>query len=139
MPKPLTCRQRAVLDYIIAYQRARGYGPSIREIARHFGIRSPNGIVAHLTGLEAKGWIERPDYTARGIRVLAGSADGPNGTPSVATRAGRVVLRLATPEAALTAAEALELAGQLTELAQSLRRAAGPRENGPWPGTPADR
>jgi SOS-response transcriptional repressor LexA len=141
MPKPLTRRQRAVLDYIVAYQRARGYGPSIRDIGRHFGIRSPNGIVTHLAQLEAKGWIERGDHTARSIRVLVGPGDTPARTPTVTTRAGRVVLGLDSAEAALTAAQALELAERLTELVLSLRSAgaasAGPR--GPGPAQSTDR
>jgi repressor LexA len=132
MPKPLTRRQREVLDYIVAHQRARGYGPSIRDIGHYFGIRSPNGVVTHLAQLEAKGWIERGDRTARGIRVLTGSADAPEWTPAVSTRAGHIVLNVGSAEAALTAAQALELAACLTELAlgcgRPRRRAAmGPR------------
>ena len=35
--------------------RNRGYGPTVREIGREFGIKSPNGVMCHLRALEARG------------------------------------------------------------------------------------
>ncbi|HID77315.1 MAG TPA: repressor LexA, partial [Planctomycetaceae bacterium] len=51
----LTQRQRAIYEFIRQKIRERGYGPTVREIGRQFGIQSPNGVVCHLKALEKKG------------------------------------------------------------------------------------
>lgn len=63
----LTERQKSILDYIMEYRREHGCSPSIPEMQRHFGIRSPNGIAGHLRALEAKGRIRRADRGSRQI------------------------------------------------------------------------
>jgi repressor LexA len=55
----LTKRQEEVYCLIREKIRERGYGPTVREIAAHFDIRSPNGVVCHLKALEKKGLIVR--------------------------------------------------------------------------------
>lgn len=66
----LTERQRSILDYIMEYRREQGCSPSIPEMQRHFGIRSPNGIAGHLRALEAKGYVRRSDRGSRRIDVI---------------------------------------------------------------------
>jgi repressor LexA len=68
-PRPLTARQAEVLEFIRA--NSGMYGPAVREIAAEFGIRSPNGVVAHLRALEKKGFIKRRPGITRGIEVVA--------------------------------------------------------------------
>jgi repressor LexA len=68
-PRPVTARQAEVLEFIRA--NAGMYGPAVREIAAEFGIRSPNGVVAHLRALEKKGFIKRRPKVTRGIEVVA--------------------------------------------------------------------
>jgi repressor LexA len=68
-PRPLTARQAEVLEFIRA--KSGMYGPAVREIAAEFGIRSPNGVVAHLNALEKKGYIRRRPKVTRGIEVVA--------------------------------------------------------------------
>lgn len=63
----LTERQQSILDYIMEFRREHGCSPSIPEMQRHFGIRSPNGIAGHLHALEAKGYIRRSDRGSRQI------------------------------------------------------------------------
>jgi repressor LexA len=65
----LTARQRAVLQFIVTFQRENGCPPSIPEIQREFGIRSPNGVAGHLRLLERKGFIRRADRGSRQIEV----------------------------------------------------------------------
>lgn len=71
----LTRRQWEILDYIKAFVAARGFPPTLREIGRRFGIRSTNGVSAHLWAIEKKGFISR-EYAkgrgalSRGIKVL---------------------------------------------------------------------
>lgn len=64
---PLTDKQREVLAWIVANQAM--YSPTVREIARQFAIKSPNGVTCHLEALERKGYIRR-NHAARGIEVL---------------------------------------------------------------------
>jgi repressor LexA len=67
--EPLTARQQKVLECI--REKARVYGPTVREIAAELGIKSPNGVVCHLESLERKGYIRRSKKIARGIEVVA--------------------------------------------------------------------
>lgn len=71
----LTTRQAQVLDYLKTATRRRGYPPTLREIAVHFGIKSTNGVNDHLRALERKGYIDRTSGASRGIRVLRDSND----------------------------------------------------------------
>jgi repressor LexA len=66
----LTERQREILDFILSFRRENGCSPSIPEIQRHFGIRSPNGVAGHLHALEVKGAIRRADRGSRSIDVV---------------------------------------------------------------------
>lgn len=76
----LTERQRDVYDFIREKIRARGYGPTVREIGDRFDIRSPNGVVCHLKALEKKGLISREANRSRAIQ-LAGDPLGGRGLP----------------------------------------------------------
>jgi len=66
----LTKRQRRILDYIKEFAERRGYAPSLMEIARHFGLRSPATVHKHLKNLEAKGALRRRWNHSRAIEVL---------------------------------------------------------------------
>ncbi|MCC7175229.1 MAG: repressor LexA [Bryobacterales bacterium] len=63
----LTPRQKSILDFIVGFRRQHGCSPSIPEIQRAFGIRSPNGVAGHLLSLEAKGLIRRARRGSRQI------------------------------------------------------------------------
>jgi len=65
----LTKRQLAVYEFIREKMRARGYGPTVREIATNFDISSPNGVVCHLKALEKKGLITRDPGRSRAIEL----------------------------------------------------------------------
>jgi repressor LexA len=65
----LTERQQAIYDFILEFRRENGCSPSIPEIQRHFGIRSPNGVAGHLHALESKGVIRRAERGSRQIDV----------------------------------------------------------------------
>ncbi len=64
----LTQRQQQILDFVTTSIRERGYPPTVREIADTFGIRSPNGVHAHLKSLEKKGYLTRDPKKSRGLR-----------------------------------------------------------------------
>lgn len=67
----LTQRQAAIVSFLASYSDSKGYAPSVREIAQHFGIASPNGVYAHLKALKAKGAIEWEPRHCRTLRVIA--------------------------------------------------------------------
>jgi len=74
MPSELTDRQQSVYDMLRDLIVKRGYGPTVREIGEHFGIKSPNGVMCHLRALERKGLITRSPNKSRAIE-LTQSAD----------------------------------------------------------------
>jgi repressor LexA len=65
----LTAKQRAIHDFIRGFLVEHGKAPSVREIAKQFGIRSPNGVLSHLKALERKGLIVREAGEARAIQL----------------------------------------------------------------------
>lgn len=76
--RPLTDRQRAVLDFIVEFSSNHGFPPTVREIALRMGIRSTNGVSDHLSALERKGFISRSEMASRGIRVLVNASEQPH-------------------------------------------------------------
>lgn len=69
MSMQLTDRQQNVYDMIRGLIVKRGYGPTVREIGEHFGIKSPNGVMCHLRALERKGLITRSPNKSRAIEL----------------------------------------------------------------------
>jgi repressor LexA len=52
-------RKRKILDVIAATIRARGFPPSVREIAKAVGLASTSAVHHHLQALEKEGYLER--------------------------------------------------------------------------------
>jgi len=69
--KGLTGRQQQILDFITHSISDRGYPPTIREIGKHMGIRSTNGVNDHLKALERKGYLLRDDLKSRAMRPVS--------------------------------------------------------------------
>jgi repressor LexA len=65
----LNKRQQQILDYIVQYQTAHSYPPSVREIGGAVGLASPSTVHAHLKQLEQKGYIRRDPNKPRAIEV----------------------------------------------------------------------
>ncbi len=66
----LTDRQLGIYDFIREKIDERGYGPTVREIANRFKIKSPNGVMCHLKALEKKNYIQREGFSARAIQIV---------------------------------------------------------------------
>ena len=77
----LTERQGQILGFITNSIDERGYPPTLREIGRHFGIRSTNGVNDHLKALEKKGFLSREDLKSRAMRPVSRPLNG-GGAPS---------------------------------------------------------
>ncbi|MFO0659358.1 MAG: transcriptional repressor LexA [Polyangiaceae bacterium] len=86
----VTKRQLEVLQYIREYIAEQGFSPTIREIGRHFGISSTNGVNDHLRALELRGYLTRSDMKSRTLRptnlTLPGMDDPPSSEPTSSTR-----------------------------------------------------
>jgi repressor LexA len=68
--KPLTERQRAVLDFVEDFCRGQGYPPTVREVAAHFGVQ-PRAAADHLAALKRKGYLHREPGRSRGLALVA--------------------------------------------------------------------
>src|SRR5436189_2701291 len=71
----LTSRQKSVYEFIRTKIRARGYGPTVREIGLEFELASPNGVMCHLKALEKKGLIKREPNMSRAIMLATESVE----------------------------------------------------------------
>jgi repressor LexA len=100
--RPLTPRQREILDYIIASIRDHDRFPSYREIGRRFRLASPATVSQHLEALTRKGFLTRtarrlalhPSHRpVRGVPIVG---KVPAGLPLVAHEAREGWLDLAT-------------------------------------------
>jgi repressor LexA len=68
--KPLTERQQAVLEFVEQFVARRGYPPTVREVAAHFGIQ-PRAAADHLAALKRKGQLHREPGRSRGLVLPA--------------------------------------------------------------------
>ena len=57
METELTSRQMAVFRQMLAYQEQHGQPPTQAELSALLGMKSGQGVKAHLTVLEAKGFV----------------------------------------------------------------------------------
>jgi repressor LexA len=55
----LTPHQRTVLNYIVEFQRKRGYSPSLADLALAFGVNSKNAIAKVVNALVRERHIEK--------------------------------------------------------------------------------
>lgn len=55
--KPLTPREKSVLEFLEVYAQLHGYAPTYQEICNHFGFASFNSAQRYLKQLEVKDYI----------------------------------------------------------------------------------
>jgi len=72
----LTDIERKVLQYVQAHLTQDHRPPTVREVMGHFKWNSPQSARKHLLALEKKGYLEREDRTARGLRMVEDSSVG---------------------------------------------------------------
>lgn len=68
--KPLTDRQRAMLDYIERHIREKQRPPTIRDIRDACGISSTSVVEHHLKRMEVAGYLHRDEGKSNGIRLV---------------------------------------------------------------------
>lgn len=68
--KLITPRQHEILEFIRQFLGQEGFPPTLAEIARAMGLKSPHGVREQLQALARKGAIELTPAASRGIRLL---------------------------------------------------------------------
>ena len=82
MPEPLSPLEQKVYHYLIDYLAENTYQPSIRDIARQFGIKSTKTVSDLLQSLASKGYIQRDRTRSRGVKLVGvGGTSGPQPVP----------------------------------------------------------
>ncbi len=76
MQRPLTSKQKRVLDTIELYVRAKGEPPTLEELRKNLGFKSLRTVTQYLESLEEKGYIVRRKYARRNIELRSGSGSG---------------------------------------------------------------
>jgi len=64
-----TERQQAVLEFIRKHIMKKGFPPTVREIAGHFGFASPLSAQLHINALAKKGLIRKTPFKQRAIEI----------------------------------------------------------------------
>jgi len=68
--KPLTDRQKAVLDFINSFMAKNGYAPSLRELAKFLDTENLSTAQYYIEELEKKGHLKRSPHKNRGIAPI---------------------------------------------------------------------
>jgi len=66
----LTDRQKQIFDHIVQEINKKGYPPSVREIGKAVGLKSPASVHSHLKTLEKLNYIRRDPSKPRAIEIL---------------------------------------------------------------------
>src|SRR4030066_967235 len=69
--KGLTPTQERVFGFLKDYHGEKGFPPTLREIASHFGLRGPKAPQKTLNILERKGYIRKVPGGSRAIEILS--------------------------------------------------------------------
>lgn len=67
-PASLTPKQLRVLTFIRDYSHARGYAPTMQELATEFQV-SKVTVFEHIAALQRKGFLKRSRHKARSLRL----------------------------------------------------------------------
>jgi repressor LexA len=63
-------RKIAILDYIATFSDKNGYTPTVREICKGVGLKSPASVNHYLKELESAGYIRRSPEKNRTIEIV---------------------------------------------------------------------
>jgi len=63
-------KQHELLEYIEAFIKSNGYGPSYREIMRALDYKSVSTVAVHVDGLITRGYLNKRDRSARSLEIV---------------------------------------------------------------------
>lgn len=72
----LPTKKKILLTYLTHYIKARGYAPTLTEIARHFKLSSLATVHEHLQQLADRGFIKRDTNKSRGLTIVHQGMNG---------------------------------------------------------------
>jgi len=81
MKRELTPIQQRVFNFLKDYLGEKGFPPTLREIASHFGLRGPKAPQKTLNILERKGYIRKVPGGSRAIEILGSRVGRRSGLP----------------------------------------------------------
>lgn len=67
--KPLTSKQKEILEYISKTTAEKSYPPSVREICAAVGLKSPSTVHAHIKALTASGYLNKDSNKKRALSL----------------------------------------------------------------------
>ncbi len=70
MQRPRGDNQQRILEFIKSEIQAKGYPPSVREIAQAVGLKSTSTVHGHLQRLEKRGLLHRDAMKPRAMEVM---------------------------------------------------------------------
>jgi repressor LexA len=88
----LTQTQEKALNFLREFLVEKGFPPTLREIASHFGLKGPKGPQKTLHILERKGYIRKTPGGSRAIEILKPKIGRHSGLPYAAGFVGRAPL-----------------------------------------------
>jgi repressor LexA len=95
MGNELTARQKELFDFLKEFFLKKGFPPTLREMASHFGLKGPRGPQKTLNILERKGYIRKIRGESRAIEILGFSSSNIISIPIVGrVRAGEPILAI---------------------------------------------
>jgi repressor LexA len=95
MGNELTARQKELFDFLREFFLEKGFPPTLREMASHFGLKGPRGPQKTLNILERKGYIRKIPGESRAIEILGFSSSNIISIPIVGrVRAGDPILAI---------------------------------------------
>jgi repressor LexA len=68
--RPLTRRQREILDFLRGFVAEYGYSPSLEEIGAHFGLSSVATVHKHVQHLADKGYLRKAWNRSRSLEPV---------------------------------------------------------------------
>lgn len=71
MGNELTVRQKEVFEFLKDFLREKGFPPTLREMASHFGLKGPKAPQKTLNILERKGYIRKVPGGSRAIEIIS--------------------------------------------------------------------
>ena len=95
MGNQLTAKQKELFDFLKEFFLEKGFPPTLREMASHFGLKGPRGPQKTLNILERKGYIRKIPGESRAIEILGFSSSNIISIPIVGrVRAGDPILAI---------------------------------------------
>ncbi len=114
--KPLTARQRRILEFIDEFALEKGYAPSIRDIVKGCEISSTSVVDYNLRILERQGHLRRDAEVSRAIVRIGGQQKGKVAVPIMGQIAAGLPIPVPGADSwnSAASAETIEVTPELT-------------------------